>query len=227
MGNMKVVKDLVTDMEMFWDKIRQVNPWIETAGEPPEREYQVPHSKMVELQQPMNCIMCGACVSDCTVLEETSKFLAPAALAKAYRVVGDPRHAKTREWLTDLSEEGGIWDCTRCVECVQVCPKSVAPMDLIVKLRELAIDAGLTNNVGAKHVLHFTESVAHSGVLDERTLPIKAAGIGWAFRNAGIAIKATLKGKIKPLLPGTHPSVTEVQDVRRIHEELEAKKGTE
>jgi hypothetical protein len=100
-------------------------------------------------------------------------------------------------------------------------------MDLIVKLRELAIDAGLTNNVGAKHVLHFTESVAHSGVLDERTLPIKAAGIGWAFRNAGIAIKATLKGKIKPLLPGTHPSVTEVQDVRRIHEELEAKKGTE
>ncbi len=227
MGNMKVVKDLVTDMEMFWDKIRQVNPWIETDGEPPEREYQVPHSKMVELQQPMNCIMCGACVSDCTVLEETSKFLAPAALAKAYRVVGDPRHAKTREWLTDLSEEGGIWDCTRCVECVQVCPKNVAPMDLIIKLRELAIDAGLTNNVGAKHVLHFTESVAHSGVLDERTLPIKAAGIGWVLRNAGTAIKATLKGKIKPLLPGTHPSVTEVQDVRRIYEELEGKKGTE
>ena len=227
MGNMKVVKDLVTDMEMFWDKIRQVNPWIETDGEPPEREYQVPHSKMVELQQPMNCIMCGACVSDCTVLEETSKFLAPAALAKAYRVVGDPRHAKTREWLTDLSEEGGIWDCTRCVECVQVCPKDVAPMDLIIKLRELAIDAGLTNNVGAKHVLHFTESVAHSGVLDERTLPIKAAGIGWVLRNAGTAIKATLKGKIKPLLPGTHPSVTEVQDVRRIYAELEGKKGTE
>ena len=227
MGNMKVVKDLVTDMEMFWDKVRQVKPWIETEGEPPDREYQVPHSKMVELQQPMNCVMCGACVSDCTVLEETSKFLAPAALAKAYRVVGDPRHAKTREWLTNLSEEGGIWDCTRCVECVQVCPKSVAPMDQIIKLREMAIDAGLTDNVGAKHVLHFTESVAHTGVLDERTLPIKAAGIGWAFRNAGIAIKATLKGKIKPLLPGTHPSVTEVHDVRRIHEELEEKKGTE
>ena len=54
MGNMKVVKDLVTDMEMFWDKVRQVKPWIEAEGEPPEREYQVPHSKMVELQQPMN-----------------------------------------------------------------------------------------------------------------------------------------------------------------------------
>jgi succinate dehydrogenase / fumarate reductase iron-sulfur subunit len=225
MGNMKVIKDLVTDMDMFWDKVRQVRPWIETEDEPPEREYQVPHSKMVELQQPMNCIMCGACVSDCTVLEVDSKFLAPAALAKAYRVVGDPRHGKSKAWLSNLSEEGGIWDCTRCLECVEVCPKGVAPMDQIIKLRERAIEAGLTDNVGAKHVLHFTESVAHTGVLDERPLPIKAAGLGWAFKNMGIAMKATLKGKIKPPLPGTHPSVTEVEDVRRIHKELEENKG--
>ena len=221
---MKVIKDLVTEMEVFWDKLKQVKPWIETVGEPPEREYQVPHAKMVELQQPMNCIMCGACVSDCTVLEEDSNFLAPAALAKAYRVVGDPRHGKAKEWLTELSEEGGIWDCTRCLECVEVCPKDVAPMDLIIKLREKAIEEGLTDNIGAKHVLHFTESVAHTGVLDERTLPIKAAGWGWAVKNVGIAIKATLKGKIKPLLPGSHPSVTEVQDVRRIHKQLEGEK---
>ena len=224
MGNMKVIKDLVTDMGPFWHKVQMVKPWIETEGELPEREYQVPHSKMLELQQPMNCIMCGACVSDCTVLEVDDRFLAPAALAKAYRVVADPRHAKTTEWLTDLSGEGGIWDCTRCLECVEVCPKGVAPMDQIIKLREKAIDEGLTDNVGAKHVLHFTESVVHSGVLDERELPIKAAGIGWALRNMGTAIKAMLKGKIKPPFPGTHPSVTEVHDVHRIHEELEGSK---
>ena len=221
MANMTVIKDLVTDMEMFWDKIKQVKPWVETEGEPPEREYQVPHEDMVELQQPMNCIMCGACVSDCTVLEVDDKYIAPAALAKAYRVVGDPRHAKRTEWLTELSEEGGIWDCTRCLECVEVCPKDVAPMDQIIKLRQLAIEEGLTDNIGAKHVLHFTESVAHTGVLDERTLPVKAAGMGWAFKNMGIAIKAVLKGKIKPPLPGTHPKVADLDDVKRIHDELE------
>lgn len=224
MGNMAVIKDLATDMGIFWDKVRQVKPWIETEGTPPEREYLVPHSKMVELQGPMNCIMCGACVSDCTVLEVDNRFLAPAALAKAYRVVGDPRHAKAKEWLTALSGEGGIWDCTRCLECVQVCPKGVAPMDQIVKLRERAIEAGLTDNLGAKHVRYFTESVVHSGILDERTLPIKAAGLGWAFKNAGTAIAATMKGKIKPPLPGTHPPVTEVEDVQRIHGELEKRK---
>lgn len=223
MGNMEVIKDLVTSMDTFWDKLRQVKPWIETDGEPPEREYKVPHSKMVELQQPMNCIMCGACVSDCTVLEVDEKFLAPAALAKAYRVVGDPRHAPTKESLINLSQEGGIWDCTRCLECVQVCPKDVAPMDQIIKLRELAIKEGLTGNVGAKHVIHFTKSVSHSGTIDERTLPIKAAGLGWAIKNTGTAIKAILKGKIKPPFPGTHPSVTEVKDIRRIHTELEEK----
>jgi succinate dehydrogenase / fumarate reductase iron-sulfur subunit len=223
MGNMEVIKDLVTSMDTFWDKLRQVKPWIEIEGEPPEREYKVPHSKMVELQQPMNCIMCGACVSDCTVLEVDEKFLAPAALAKAYRIVGDPRHAPTKESLINLSQEGGIWDCTRCMECVQVCPKNVAPMDQIIKLRELAIKEKLTKNVGAKHVIHFTESVSHSGTVDERTLPVKAAGLGWAIKNTGTAIKAILKGKIKPPLPGTHSSVAEVKDIRRIHSELEKK----
>jgi succinate dehydrogenase / fumarate reductase iron-sulfur subunit len=225
MGNMAVIKDLATDMGVFWDKVKQVKPWIETEGEPPEREYLVPHSKMVELQGPMNCIMCGACVSDCTVLEVDDRFLAPAALAKAYRVVGDPRHAKAKERLADLSREGGIWDCTRCLECVQVCPKGVAPMDQIVKLRELAIHAGLTDSLGAKHVRYFTEIVAHTGVIDERTLPVKAAGLGWALKNAGTATRAIMKSKIKPPLPGTHPSVTNVKDVRRLHEELEVKKG--
>jgi len=223
MGNMEVIKDLVTSLDTFWDKLRQVKPWIEIEGEPPEREYKVPHSKMVELQQPMNCIMCGACVSDCTVLEVDEKFLAPAALAKAYRIVGDPRHAPTKESLINLSQEGGIWDCTRCIECVQVCPKGVAPMDQIIKLRELAIKEKLTKNVGAKHVIHFTESVSHSGTIDERTLPVKAAGLGWAIKNTGTAIKAILKGKIKPPLPGTHSSVAEVKDIRRIHTELEKK----
>ena len=223
MGNMEVIKDLVTSMDTFWDKLRQVKPWIAIEGDPPEREYKVPHSKRVELQQPMNCIMCGACVSDCTVLEVDEIFLGPAALAKAYRIVADPRHAPTKESLINLSQEGGIWDCTRCMECVQVCPKNVAPMDQIIKLRELAIKEKLTKNVGAKHVIHFTESVSHSGTIDERTLPVKAAGLGWAIKNTGTAIKAILKGKIKPPLPGTHSSVAEVKDIRRIHTELEKK----
>ena len=146
-GNMPLLKDLVVDMQPFWDRVRAVDPWLQTEGPAPERENQVPNEAMLHLTGVMNCIMCGACVSDCTVIEAELKygkpynetFLGPAALAKAYRFAADPRDAKQKERLKKLSEPTGIYDCTHCFECVQVCPKGVAPMERILKMREMAV----------------------------------------------------------------------------------------
>ena len=80
----------------FWAKMRQVDPYLQPVGPVPEREYRVPNETMLDLTHTMNCIMCGACVSDCTVLEVDSNFIAPAALAKAYRVVGRPARRPRR-----------------------------------------------------------------------------------------------------------------------------------
>lgn len=156
-GNMPTIKDLVADMEAFWGKVRQVQPWLQPAGPEPEREYLVRHAAMLDMAGVMNCIMCGACVSDCTVLEVDEKFIAPAALAKAYRFVGDPRDGADGDRLNILSEYGGVWDCTRCNMCVEVCPKGVAPMDRILALRRKAIEVGLADNVAARHVAEFEE----------------------------------------------------------------------
>ncbi len=167
MGNMPVIKDLVVDMESFWAKVRQVDPYIQPAGPPPDAEYLVPNELMIDLTHTMNCIMCGACVSDCAVLEVDKNFIAPAALAKAYRVVADPRDDQAHERLEKLSEYGGIWDCTRCNICVEVCPKGVAPMNRILQLREMAIENGITNNAGARHTNIFTKSITDGGRLNE------------------------------------------------------------
>lgn len=185
MGNLPILKDLVVDMKPFWDKVNAIEPWIQPAGPEPEREYIVSNEAMLNLAGVMDCIMCGACVSDCTVLEAELKmgkpygetFLAPAALAKAYRFVGDPRDAATTTRLTKLSEATGIWDCTRCMECVEVCPKGVAPMDRIMAMREEAIQRGITDNNGSRHSIAFTESVEHSGWLNEFSLLQKSFGI--------------------------------------------------
>ena len=142
-GVMPVVKDLVVDMTPFWDKVKSVEPWLQPEGPEPEAEYIAPNEDMLHLAGVMNCIMCGACVSDCTVLEVDPNFAGPAALAKAYRFVGDPRDDADKQRLEDLSEATGIWDCTRCYECVQVCPKGVAPMDRIMSMRDKAMEAGL------------------------------------------------------------------------------------
>jgi succinate dehydrogenase / fumarate reductase iron-sulfur subunit len=93
MGNMPVLKDLVTDMEaVHWKKVRRVVPWLVPAEEPPEgQEYVVPAEAMLDVTQAMACIHCGVCVSACLSLEVDPDFIGPAALAKAYRFVGDPR----------------------------------------------------------------------------------------------------------------------------------------
>ncbi len=116
MGNMPVIKDLITDMEStHWKKLRRIVPWLVPDGPPPEREYVVPAESMVDVTQSVACIQCGACVSDCLSLEADPDFIGPAALAKAYRFVGDPRDGQHEERLRDLAEDPhGIYDCTHC-----------------------------------------------------------------------------------------------------------------
>ena len=137
MGNMPVIKDLIVDMDaVHWKKIQRVTPWLVNKQPIPEREYIVPRESMIDVTQSMACIQCGACVSDCLWMEVDPLFIGPAALAKAYRFVGDPRDAQQFERLKDLAEDPhGIYDCTHCFNCIEACPKGVAPMSQIMRLR--------------------------------------------------------------------------------------------
>src|ERR1700729_808208 len=140
MGNIPVIKDLIVDMDaVHWKKIQRVTPYLINKEPVPERAYIVPHDNMVDITQPMACIQCGACVSDCLSMEIDPLFMGPAALAKAYRFVGDPRDAERHDRLSDLSEDPhGIYDCTHCFNCVDACPKGVAPMSQIMRLRRVS-----------------------------------------------------------------------------------------
>ena len=224
-GVMPVIKDLVVNFDLFWEKIEQVDPYLKHMGQEPEGEYIVSNDDMLHLSAVTSCIMCGACVSDCTVLEVDPTFLGPAALAKAYRFTADPRDGDTNgvsvERLWALSEPTGIWDCTRCNECVQACPKGVAPMDRIMAIREQAIQAGYTNNNGARHTDAFTESVGHSGRLDELRLPIKSVGMMNLPALMGympVAFRAMRRGKMPPIV---HKNVDNVEAVRKLFRQLE------
>ncbi len=188
MGNMPVIKDLITDMEStHWAKIRRVTPWLLPHGEAPEREYVVEPESMIDITQSMACIQCGACVSSCLSMEADPDFIGPAALAKAYRFVGDPRDAETVERLHDLAEDPhGIYDCTHCFSCIDACPKGVAPMDQIMRLRRKAGEEGIEDpNSGHHHELAFVKIIEKKGTLDEVALPRESFTFG-------------IKGKLKP-----------------------------
>ena len=221
MGNMPVIRDLVVDMESFWAKVRQVDPYLQPAGPEPEGEYRVPNEAMIDLTHTMNCIMCGACVSDCTVLEVDKNFIAPAALAKAYRFVGDPRDGHPHERLEKLSEYSGIWDCTRCNMCVEVCPKGVAPMNRILQLREMAIEQGITNNAGSRHAKTFTNSIVDGGRLNEQWLFLGSVGmfnVPRLMSEMPGALKMLRAGKlpVEQLIPPGAPGSHKIKGIERV-----------
>src|SRR6478736_6602529 len=162
MGNMPVIKDLIVDMDaVHWKKMRRVTPWLLPDGDPPVREYIVPPESMIDITQSMACIQCGACVSDCLSMEVDPLFIGPAALAKAYRFVGDPRDAEHKARLYDLANDPhGIYDCTHCFSCIDACPKGVAPMDQIMRLRRIADRQDIVDvNNGRRHMEAFTKII--------------------------------------------------------------------
>jgi succinate dehydrogenase iron-sulfur subunit len=224
MGNMPVIKDLVTDMETtHWEKYRRVTPWLLPSGPPPEREYIVPAEAMVDVTQSVACIQCGACVSSCLSMEADPEFVGPAALAKAYRFVGDPRDGQTTERLYDLANDPhGMYDCTHCFSCIDACPKGVAPMNQIMRLRRLAGDEHDIDDVnnGRRHERAFVKIIEKKGTLDESALlqdsyapGIKGklkptvASIRGLLQSLPTAVRGVRTGKMRSipkLIPGVH-----------------------
>ena len=219
LGNMPVIKDLVTDFKQFWDKIDQVKPYLKNEEKPPELERTQSPQQFKKIDDATTCIMCGACYSDCNVLEVDKNFLGPAALAKAQRFVGDSRDKETLGRIKELSKPGGMWDCTHCGECVERCPKPAEPFYRIKDLMAVGLNEGVTNNVGARHALSFVKSVKHSGRLNENKIPVESMGyfnIKGLLDLVPIGLRMLLKMKIPPII---HKSVDDVKDVQRIFEE--------
>jgi succinate dehydrogenase / fumarate reductase, iron-sulfur subunit len=207
MGNMPVIKDLIVDMDaVHWKKVQRVTPWLIPEGDPPEREYIVPAESMIDVTQTMACIQCGACVSDCLSMEIDPLFIGPAALAKAYRFVGDPRDSQHAERLQDLSEDPhGIYDCTHCFNCIEACPKGVAPMSQIMRLRRIAgSDHGIVDrNNGHRHEDAFVGLVRDRGILQEaELLPRSYGGNSWFGKfhpAAGQELASSLPAIVKAI----------------------------
>ena len=233
MGNMPVLKDLIVDMDaVHWKKMQRVTPWLLPDGPPPEREYIVPPESMIDVTQTMACIQCGACVSDCLSMEVDPLFIGPAALAKAYRFVGDPRDGQHYERLKDLSEDPhGIYDCTHCFNCIEACPKGVAPMSQIMRLRRIASADHEINdrNNGYRHEHAFVKNIERNGILHEADLLPDSYGgkfhpraVPELFRSLPAITKALARGKVTPRKALLHQHKAP-KEVKRIFEHVHDK----
>ncbi len=231
MGNMPVIKDLIVDMEaVHWKKIRAVTPWLLGREPVPEREHVVPRETMVDITQTMACIQCGACVSDCLAMEVDDEFIGPAALAKAYRFVGDPRDSEREARLRELAEdEHGLYTCTHCFKCVDACPKGVDPMGQIMRLRRIAgndLEIDDRNN-GHRHEMAFVKNIERNGVLHEADLLTDSYGgklhpraLPELMASVPAVVTAVRRGKVTPAKALLHQHRAP-KEVKRIFKEVE------
>jgi succinate dehydrogenase / fumarate reductase iron-sulfur subunit len=196
----RAVKDMIIDKGDFWQKHDAIHPYlISDVEEHPEHEHIVTPEEAETLNDADLCIQCGACHYACPVVEINEDFFGPAAFAKAYRFEADVRDEAHVSRLNELQAPNqGVWDCAKCFECAEVCPKDVNPIEKITQLHQMLFKEGVAkSNVATRHAVGFKHSIAKNGVLDEGGLVLYSEGPA-IVKHIPVAIKMFKKGKIVP-----------------------------
>jgi succinate dehydrogenase / fumarate reductase iron-sulfur subunit len=213
----RAVKDLIIDKKDFWDKYDEVQPYLEAEVEEyPTKENIVSQKEAGQLLDADYCIQCGACYYSCPSVEVNSDYLGPAALAKAYRFNSDVRDDAKLERLETVNEIGsGIWDCVKCFECAEVCPKEVNPIGKITKLHLQTFEEGVAdNNVATRHAVGFKHSIQKHGLLDEGGLVLYSEGPLGMAKHIPAAIGMLKNGKIP--MPWQLPKSEKLDEIKKL-----------
>jgi succinate dehydrogenase / fumarate reductase iron-sulfur subunit len=133
----KVIKDLIVDMDPFFEKHRTVRPYLINDEDPPEKERLQDPENQKFFEHALACILCGSCTAACPINRSNDKYLGPAALLRGFRYVADSRDTATGSRLAQLDNENGAWGCKSMWWCTDVCPKSIPVTKSIAQIKRL------------------------------------------------------------------------------------------
>lgn len=148
--NFEIQKDLIVDLEPFWEAYRRVEPFLQASGDVPEKGHRIAEKTMDRVFQYVPCILCACCYSACPAATRDGRYAGPAALAKLQRFSIDPRDRRPFSALERVNGPDGVWGCDTVFRCNDVCPKDVRPADGIEGLRRKLIAGKLKRLVGRK-----------------------------------------------------------------------------
>ena len=121
----RVLKDLVVDMDIFLERVRQIRPYLIASSPPPEGERKQDPVEGHRLKEVIRCILCACCTASCPVTLENENYLGPATFVWAFRYIFDSRDDATPERLRHINSPEGVWGCVNHFECTRVCPKEI------------------------------------------------------------------------------------------------------
>jgi len=140
-----VVKDLLVDMEPFWDSYRSVKPFLVNDDVPADgRERRQSREDRERFEDTSRCILCAACTTSCPVFWSDQQYVGPASIVNAHRFIVDSRDRAGKERLEILADPDGVWRCRTTFNCVEACPRDINVTGAILEVTSEIRRAGIT-----------------------------------------------------------------------------------
>src|SRR5436190_5775819 len=134
-----VLKDLVVDMEPFFQAYRDVMPFLVTTGNEPTRERLQSAEDRERFDDTTKCILCAACTSSCPVFWNDGQYFGPAAIVNAHRFIFDSRDEAGEQRLEILNDKDGVWRCRTTFNCTDACPRGIEVTKAIQEVKKALI----------------------------------------------------------------------------------------
>lgn len=132
---LSVIKDLVVDMEPFFEQYRAVKPYLVNDDPPPATERLQSIEERERFDDTTKCILCAACITSCPSFWARSDYLGPAAIVQAHRFIFDSRDQASEERLQILAESNGVWRCRNIYNCTEACPREIQVTQAIAEVK--------------------------------------------------------------------------------------------
>ena len=130
-----VLKDLIVDMEPFFDAYKSVLPYFVNDDPAPVTERYQSVEDRERFDATTKCILCAACTTSCPVFWTNGRYVGPAAIVNAHRFIFDSRDLGAEQRLQALNEVNGLWRCRTAYNCTEACPRGIPVTQAIEEVK--------------------------------------------------------------------------------------------
>jgi succinate dehydrogenase / fumarate reductase iron-sulfur subunit len=130
-----VEKDLIVDMNPFYQAYRDINPFLIASDHPKRERLQSPEDR-ARYDDTTKCILCAACTTSCPVFWTDGQYFGPAAIVNAHRFIFDSRDAGAEVRLEILNDKEGVWRCRTTFNCSEACPRGIEVTKAISEVKQ-------------------------------------------------------------------------------------------
>lgn len=138
---MKVIKDLIVDMEPFFEHYKSVMPYFINDSPLPEdgRERLQSSADRERFDEGTKCILCACCTTSCPSFWASGDYVGPAAVVQAHRFIFDSRDTAAAQRLEVLNQQFGVWRCRTAFNCTNACPREIPVTQLIGEVKKALV----------------------------------------------------------------------------------------